>query len=106
MKTVYISIGNSDDKLSQARWCAFTNALHDLLVEMAEEVHGEWFSAPDAPYQNACTCVEVHEDDEDELKRELAELAARFDQDAIAWAEAPSTSFLGPVPVAVPEWVA
>ena len=52
----YISIGNSDDKLPQADWARFIADMRALLVADWQgrlQVHGEWFSAPDAPWQNA-----------------------------------------------------
>jgi len=93
--TVYVSIGNSDDKLPQARWHEYWIALRELVVRYAVEVHGEWLSIPVSPYQNACLCFDVLPDDVTPVKRELAGLAGRFGQHSIAWAEA-QTEFLIP----------
>lgn len=97
---VYISIGNSDDKLSQAEWSTFVSQV-DRYIESATdghdgEVHGRWFSASDAPWQNACWCVEFHADDvASTLRGRLPVVAASFGQDSIAWAEVKTTEFLG-----------
>ena len=56
-----ISIGNSDDKLSQAEWARFVMEMRDLLCSSGVQIHGEWFSLSDRPWQNANWCVEVLE---------------------------------------------
>jgi hypothetical protein len=59
----YISIGNSDDRLPQADWSGFIAELRDLLYVSQSrgmlQIHGEWFAAPDQPWQNANWCVEI-----------------------------------------------
>ena len=94
MTTVYISIGNSDDKLTQADWSRFVHLVDELLDSRLISVHGRWFSSPRSPYQNACWCIEKEK--EPILRRELGDLARQFRQDSIAWAEAPTTDFIGP----------
>ena len=101
---VYISIGNSDDKLTQFEWSMFVGRI-DLdiqrLVNRGDvHVHGRWFAAPDVPWQSGCWCVEVLGTTEyadtsaRRLRKNLASLAREFDQDSIAWAEAPHTEFI------------
>lgn len=76
---------------------------------LAEQLHGRWLSAADAPWQNACWCVETDEegpffeDVEDGesvsewLKRELRRLAADYRQDSIKWdGQATETEYLTP----------
>jgi hypothetical protein len=100
--TVYISIGNSDDKLTQAEWSSYVQDV-DRLFESAvryegARVHGRWHSLPHEPWQNACWCAEWHEDLAPELaalKRMLAIAARDYGQDSIAWAEA-TTTFIEP----------
>jgi len=99
----YISIGNSDDKLTQAEWAEFFTEV-DLLLAGPECIiggpvqvrHGVWHSLPDSPWQNACWCVELLDDAEliADLKGALADHAQRFRQDSIAWAVA-DTEFIG-----------
>lgn len=54
-----ISIGNSDDKLSQAEWSRFVTEVRDTFQYYDIQIHGEWFSLPDKPWQNANWCVEI-----------------------------------------------
>jgi hypothetical protein len=102
---VYISIGNSDDKLTQRQWsCFISDTLHHA-HHHASEFHGYWLSSPESPWQNACFSVEFSEDARwplDErvpaLKTALRELARRYRQESIVWAEAPKVEFLGAPP--------
>lgn len=93
--TVYVSIGNSDDKLSQKEWNRFWVAFRFRVFNYAERVHGDWHSIPFSPYQNACLCIEIPRLAAETLRAELRKLAAEFGQDSIAWAEA-LTDFLEP----------
>lgn len=54
-----IQVGNSDDRLSQAEWSRFVTEMRGLLHRSEVQIHGEWFSGPDQPWQNANWCVEV-----------------------------------------------
>ena len=92
--TVYASIGNSDDKLTQAEWCAFTLSFVNTIKLLAERILGEWYSAPKSPWQNACVGFIVSEQNAPFLKSKLADLAPRYRQDSIAWAEVSTTLFL------------
>lgn len=108
MKIVYISIGNSDDKLTQAEWAEFVThvdialmdreQLHDPYAPIIRR-HGNWRSRPDDPWQNACWCIELDDESTDgeigHIKADLAQLAEGFRQDSIAWAEA-TTEFIEP----------
>src|SRR5690348_9382101 len=98
MITVYVSIGNSDDKLTQGRWADFVREVWHVLMNRSVKVHGAWFSAPDSPYQNACWCVEFLSgtsfDPNYKLAQgNLAKLAHVYGQDSIAWAVA-TTEFI------------
>lgn len=84
MATVYVSIGNSDDKLTQARWHEFADLFVSIMRAHAVQIFGIWYSRPDAPFQNACVAAEII--DEMPCRMELAHLAHDFDQDSIAWA--------------------
>lgn len=95
MTTVYCSIGNSDDKLTQAAWSEFHARFAAQIRFYATTVHGAWLSPGDAPWQNACIAFEIDAADAAKLKREFADLALEYDQDSIAWAEA-TTEFIGP----------
>jgi len=93
---VYISIGNSDDKLTQAEWAAFYSQTSIGIRHKASQVHGQWVSEPASSFQNACWCAEIEAERALQLKHWLTELARQWRQDSIAWAEVPHTEFLGP----------
>jgi hypothetical protein len=88
VKYIYVSIGNSDDKLSQKQWSEYAIDVAGLVRAWSVELHGEWLSLPHAQYQNACWCFEITEDEVDILKLELETVAAKYNQDWIAWADA------------------
>lgn len=92
---VYVSVGNSDDRLSQLHWAEFVDEVADVLSDVEIELHGAWFSLPDARWQNACWCVEIDDRDAADTKDRLAVLAERYQQDSIAWAVA-ETEFVKP----------
>ena len=98
---VYISIGNSDDKLSQEHWARFIERVDEVVDGVYATVHGRWYSSPRSPFQNACWCVEFVVDavaTVRRVRRALRQLASDYQQDCIAWAVA-ETEFLTPDPV-------
>lgn len=100
MTSIYVTIGNSDDKLAQKQWAAFLLRTHLVLDRFASTMHGSWYSGPGAEWQNACWCIELADnvDRVFRLKDELRLLAREFGQDSIAWAEAPKVEFLAGKP--------
>ena len=92
--TVYVSVGNSDDKLSQKRWAELLEYVNAAIWAHADQIHGEWFSSPTAPFQNACVCFEISEQSAEDLRDFLAAYADRYGQDSIAWAVADKTEFI------------
>jgi hypothetical protein len=72
VKTVYVSIGNSDDKLTQREWHDFIKEIDYTLGFFSERCHGNWFSNPVSAFQNACWCVEVPETKEHDLKSTIS----------------------------------
>lgn len=96
MATVYASVGNSDDKLTQVRWHAFRELVLAAIHNACTRIYGDWVSESGAQWQNACVAFEVEPQDIDGLKRELSQLATDFGQDSIAWAAVPKTQFIGP----------
>lgn len=90
---VYISVGNSDDKLSQVEWSQFVVEM-TARVAAVGHVHGSWASNPVSAYQNACWCVEYRSEDQVTEAREVAaELRDKYRQNSIAWAVA-DTEFI------------
>lgn len=83
---VYISVGNSDDKLSQGRWAALVGEIDTFLLPF--EIKGRWFSPPDTPYQNACWCVAAPTADLSIWRAMFRLIATAYDQDEIVFAVA------------------
>lgn len=94
MQTVYVSIGNSDGKLTPRQWAHFWHETNEWLQDWAE-VHGQWHSLPTMIWVNACWRVEVLEDQEQDLKLGLEALAKKYNQNSISYAVA-KTEFLTP----------
>jgi hypothetical protein len=89
MSTVHVSIGNTDNKLTQQEWSEFYAAVDEVVRHRAVVVHGAWVSPSTAPYQNAAWAIETYSQlrVRRAFKQELADLATRFGQDSIAWTE-------------------
>ena len=95
--TIYVSIGNSDDKLTQDDWCHYCICVDTEIRMTVPTIHGEWYSKSAAPWQNMCICFEIPANQADALKQALRIIAAEHCQDSIAWAVA-DTEFLPPDP--------
>lgn len=84
---IHIAIGNSDDRLSQELWSGYARAVDIQVRRWTRTVHGHWHSLPDAPWQNAAWTFEVDEVNKPFLRKHLVQVAARYDQESIAWGE-------------------
>lgn len=87
MKTITVQIGNSDDKLAQAQWSAFFNAIENTIHKYATEVHFTGGSVSYSTWQNACFVFICADYMTDELKKALSAEGKRFNQDSIAYVE-------------------
>jgi hypothetical protein len=90
--TIVIAIGNSDDKLTQREWAELIQHFEDWIDYYQESVpftvHGRWFSAPDAPWQNAAWSIAWPDDQITivrSFKRALRDVLAKYRQDTMAW---------------------
>ena len=91
---VIVSIGNSDDKLSQERWSEFWGAVMDTIyLASNKQVHGVWMSASASPFQNAAWAFELEPFQRAGLRRQLATIAAQYEQESVAWLEG-TTQFI------------
>lgn len=93
----YVTIGNSDDKLTQQQWASFCYDLRSLVEDWTQQVHGNWVSAADSCWQNACMCFVVAAPSADQLqtveilvRSDLRALAAQYGQDSIALVTVPA----------------
>ena len=98
MTTVYVSIGNSDDKLSQKEWAAYCVDVEAIVVTAAKAMHGKWTSPSRDPWQNACWCFEAWDHLIERSKQNLSVLAHCYRQDSIKWDVAAEPEFLQATP--------
>lgn len=91
---VYVSIGNSDDKLSQVEWSRYCQEVREALGRRGSYL-GVWYSLPDSPWQNACFCLQFETPYIASLAaKAVQEIRLRYHQDSAAWAEVPVTDFI------------
>jgi hypothetical protein len=83
--TIYATIGNSDDRLGQARWSEFAAKFISVITDQADQVHGVWWSEPGAPWQNCCVGFAIAESGAGALRLSLSILRESYGQDAVAW---------------------
>jgi hypothetical protein len=96
IKSVYASIGNSDDKLTQYRWNLFTRAFKLVMNMHSRKLHGVWYSESGSEFQNMCICAEVYPEKMDALRKDLSRICGRFEQESIAMVVTDSTEFIVP----------
>lgn len=90
---IYVTIGNSDNKLTQGRWAAFCHSIKSLLDpsrRYTSHLHGVWYSEPNSIYQNAIFCAELPTSNLHEIETKLSLLAESFNQDSIASVNVPT----------------
>lgn len=86
MTHVFVTVGNSDDKLGQRQWANFVRNVDTALRHSVNAtVHGQFYSTPDSPWQNACWSVDLKDEEVANVKARLAKIAFVFNQDTIAW---------------------
>jgi hypothetical protein len=94
----YVSIGNSDGKLTHAEWAEFYTRADELLTkaDATSAVYGVWHSLPATPYVNACWAVRIPAANVAAVCQALRKLAGEFRQDSVAFAVVAETRFLSP----------
>lgn len=92
--TVYVGIGNSDDKLTQMAWSIFAADVRELGRVYAIRFLGEWYSLPNRRYQNAEFAWVMRRDCLDALRSDLADLRKKYVQDSIALAIVQETELI------------
>jgi hypothetical protein len=92
---IYVSIANSDDKLTQSEWSAYWADVDLVVQRRAARIHGVWVSPSFSPYQNACWCIDCGSIIVVEgLREDLRWLAHKYKQDSIALARVQETEFI------------
>ena len=92
--TVYIGIGNSDNKLTQQEWANFCADVVACLRDVASQFLGEWYSLPHEQWQNAEYAAVVPADRMAYMRSILAAYRERYRQDSIALAVVSETEFI------------
>lgn len=84
-RTVVVSIGNSDNKLTQAEWHEFVQSVDVVLAKCVRRTHFRGFSPGEAPWQNAAWWVEMDERRVLGFHEDLRRLLPKFNQESIAF---------------------
>lgn len=83
--TLYITIGNTDNKLDQQTWHTFTQHLYKLMLLHCHTIHGEFYTQSNTPYQTCCMSGELYNEyNSGDVEKAVSELAKNFNQDSIA----------------------
>lgn len=97
--TVFVSIGNTDNRLTQQQWACFYErcdyAVTGVIERHDSALYGRWVSPSTDPQQNACWAFSEPQEDvwhgeggvREHLREWLAEIAAEYGQDSVAWTE-------------------
>lgn len=94
MKTVCISMGNSDYKLSRAEWNRFFGEVQEIIEAHCHQIHFFGSSSTWEQWQSLCWWIDIRDEQVSSLKHSLDLVRRRFDQDSIAWLEG-HTEFIG-----------
>jgi hypothetical protein len=92
--TVYVSIGNSDDKLSQVEWSEFIVDTREAMKNWGANWFGEWHSGPTSRFQNACFGASFDHDHVGGLRENLKRVRVLYRQDSIAFAVVEHTEMI------------
>jgi hypothetical protein len=74
-----LSIGNTDNKLTQAQWSDFVGELVEAIFFAGAKVHFFGGSATWSPWQNVAWILEVKNDD---LQAEVTRIRKKYDQES------------------------
>jgi hypothetical protein len=83
-QTVFVSIGNSDDKLTQKEWAQFCTDLNATVRGLTTRVLGEWYSKPGEQWQNMCVASDLDPGALQALLVALEAMRKVYRQDSIA----------------------
>jgi hypothetical protein len=84
MNSITITIGNSDNKLTQEEWSYFVGEMHSIILTHVKSIHFSGGSNFDRPWQNACWVCETFPDKLSELLGKIIECREGYRQDSVA----------------------
>lgn len=82
MVNVVVSIGNSDNKLSQQKWASFVDDVDKIMLRLETRRHFFGGSHAWASWQNVCWLCEIDPDSLYILRVSLRERCQVYNQDA------------------------
>lgn len=86
-KTVTLSIGNTDNKLTQQMWANFVEQVGSLIRAWGGVIHFFGGPANYEPYQNVAWIFEIEERNIGTVKERVRVIASIHRQDSVAWLE-------------------
>lgn len=85
MSVFNIAFGNTDHGLTQKDWSDYSNDLFDAIDECAYCVLGEYYSAPNAAFQQGMFVFKINNSRILELKEELVRIREKYGKKGIYW---------------------
>jgi hypothetical protein len=80
-KYVVVSIGNSDDKLSQIEWSKFVTEVH-ILISQFGSIHFFGGSPNYEMWQNAAWLIDIGDEFVEKLKPQLSAIREKYKQES------------------------
>lgn len=81
---VVISVGNTDNRLTQKEWSDFVYEINNIL-ERCCKIHFFGGPANYSMYQNACWWINIDKTEIHSIRSVLMQIRINFKQDSIAW---------------------
>lgn len=111
--TGYLTIGNTDGRLSQGEWSEFCADLFEVVEDLGTGIFGPFHTLPSSPYQSMCIGFSIPSANHvwSEVMRAIEEQTARlcleYRQDSIAFVEGEPHFYAAaapPVEPSTPPW--
>lgn len=96
MPVVFVSIGNSDNKLTQAEWNQYCLEVETYCDHLSTRFYAKCYSLSNAPFQNAVFSMECPATTISSLRSCLSMAANKYRQDSIAMNVCDSTDMVSP----------
>lgn len=89
-QTVFLTLDNSSNKLSQNMWCHVVVYLDKAIDDHVWLVHGRWFTEPSSMKQSACWAFEIFTEDGsvERLRKEVKGIVLGFLPEEVTWSVA------------------
>jgi hypothetical protein len=94
MKQVFISVGNSDNKLTQAQWSEFVQRIGRIIEDYATQVYPFAEAAMLAP-SPAAWLIDCTDYMAPSLKNALTECRQKYDRCVVTWLEGENLCLFG-----------